>query len=605
MSSLYHNKSSLFDSFTKADKEDWVKQASLDLPSKDFDKLLLGKLVEGTPMYPFYTDEVKKANFVNFSQIHHKPYSPKSWKFQEVIRLNDDLTLTEANRVTLRFLEQGAESVYFDCTRFSADLDTSVLLKDILLECVTVCWEIPSDKQFYELYFPKNMRGSIYLNAIENHMSESAKRERGIEHLSSLLKQDFTHLKKLGINGWQYSNSGASVIQELGLSCNLVVEYLDHLTNLGHSAEHLFNNLELSLGTRSAYFVDIAKFRAIQQLLHQLAKCYEVEYSGKFPVRAASSLYNKSSYDIHANMLRNSSEAMAAILGGCSHISILPHDLQYAPENSFTRRIARNVSHILRHEAHLDLVHNPVEGSYALEELTSQITEQAWAYFLEIEKAGGLLTAFQNGKVKQDITAYSSKIKDEVSRQQKVFVGSNRYVDPNIMSSKSAANYFTKSKGADKMLENINLPALIESIRAEVDGKVAAGKSRPAVGLLSIDERAKPAIVNIRYSYVADILHSIGIHSEQLPDTLLGIKHPHPSLVKYDAVVLVSDDTIYATLNEEDMSQKIKNYSIPFLLAGLPKPIADRPQEYGVFECIYKGMNLPAFADKFFKRIKF
>ncbi|MEK6479775.1 methylmalonyl-CoA mutase family protein [Catalinimonas sp. 4WD22] len=605
MSSLYHNKTSLFDSFTKANKEDWIKQASLDLASKDFDKLLLGKTVEGIPMYPFYTDGVKRANFVNFFQIHDKAYSPKSWELQEVIRIDDEVNLTDTNRLALHILEQGVESICFDCTFLDTDLNTSILLKDILLEGVSICWKFDSGKRFDKLYFPENIRGSIYLHVIEKHIDKSTKKEQGIENLSTLLEQDLPQLKKLGVNAWQFSNSGASVIQELGLTCNLVVEYLDHLTNLGHPADHLFNNLEVTLGTRSAYFVDIAKFRAMQHLLHQLAKCYEVEYLGKFPLRAVSSLYNKSAYDIHANMLRNTSEAMAAILGGCSQISILPHDLQYAPEYSFSRRITRNVSHILRHEAHLDLVHNPVDGSYALDELTTQITEKAWAYFLEIENAGGLLTTFQNGKVEQDIAAYSSKIMEEVGCQQKVFVGSNRYVDPNIRRSKSAADFFNKIKGTDGILKTINLPSVIENIRAQVDRKVAEGKSRPTIGLLSIDEKANPAIVNIRYSFVQDILHSVGIYSEQVPDTLLKMKHPSNSLEKFHAVVLVSDDTIYVSLKEEDLNQKIKKYRIPFLLAGLPQKIADRRQEHGIFEFIYKGMNLPAFADKFFKRIKF
>ncbi|MDF9797596.1 methylmalonyl-CoA mutase [Catalinimonas alkaloidigena] len=605
MSSLYHNDSPLFTSFAKANKDSWIKQASTDLTGKDFDKLMQGKSAEGIKMYPFYTDEVNQANNLDLFEIHHKAYTPKPWEFQEVIFLNDQLTILQANQFALQMLEQGAESIYFDCSSWSSDLNSSILLENILLDGVTICWGFLSNSALEKLYFPENMRGSIYLNAIENYYTQKVKTERGIEQLSALLKRNLPGVKKLGVNAWHFSNCGATVIQEVALTCNLVAEYIDQLTDQGHSAQQLFSNLEVTLGTRSAYLVDIARYRATRYLLHQLAKCYGLDLQEKISLRALSSTYNKSSYDIYANMLRNTSEAMAAVLGGCNQVAIKPHDLQNSSEDSFSRRIARNVSHILKHEAHMELVQNPVDGSYALDELSRQIAEKAWQYFLEIEQEGGFMAAFEKGKFQNDIGKNAAKLRQEVSEQRKIFVGSNRYADLSMKGSKSTAQFPPQTMNTDQVIENINLPAVIENIRFQVDKKVAEGKSRPKVGVLSIDEKANAATINVRGSFVQDFLHAIGINSEELSGTLLSMEHPLNMLKKFDAIVLVSDDTTYASLTAEKLFQITKHYSLPFLLAGLPEMIAKRRQEYGVFGFIYKGIHVPELAENFLKRIKF
>ena len=84
----------------------------------------------------------------------------------------------------------------------------------------------------------------------------------------------------------------------------------------------------------------------------------------------------------HTNMVRAATQAMSAIIGGAKELYILPANVG-AGENptAFTRRIARNVQHILRLESYLDKVQDPAAGSFYIEKLTEELAKKAWAIF--------------------------------------------------------------------------------------------------------------------------------------------------------------------------------------------------------------------------------
>jgi methylmalonyl-CoA mutase len=78
-------------------------------------------------------------------------------------------------------------------------------------------------------------------------------------------------------------------------------------------------------------------------------------------------------------MLKSTTTAMSAILGGCNVITIMPEE----DEGSFKSRVARNVLTILREESYLNLTADATVGSYYLENLIEQISISAWKKFQE------------------------------------------------------------------------------------------------------------------------------------------------------------------------------------------------------------------------------
>jgi methylmalonyl-CoA mutase len=134
-------------------------------------------------------------------------------------------------------------------------------------------------------------------------------------------------------------------------------------------------------------------------------------------------------------MLRGTTAAMAAVLGGCDVLSVRAYDAALRPPDRFGTRIARNLQHLLKHEAHLDLVDDPAAGAYFLEAVTDQLARRAWGAFQEVEASGGLLAALQAGRVQSAIGDVRTRRIQAVDDRNRVLVGTNHY--PNVEEQRS------------------------------------------------------------------------------------------------------------------------------------------------------------------------
>lgn len=123
---------------------------------------------------------------------------------------------------------------------------------------------------------------------------------------------------------------------------------------------HELINVEISLGTN--FFYEVARLRSIRLALEQI-------FEGNCPtITAICAIPNEGESD-YSNLLRSTTEAMSAIVGGADLVWIQPYDKSDASGS----RWARNISHLLRHESHLHWVKDQGAGSYLIEDLCSQL----------------------------------------------------------------------------------------------------------------------------------------------------------------------------------------------------------------------------------------
>ena len=98
----------------------------------------------------------------------------------------------------------------------------------------------------------------------------------------------------------------------------------------------------------------------------------------------------KSADDPYTNLLRDTTEAMSAAIGGASTLLVEPH--------GYDAHLALNIPRILAEEAHLDAVADPAGGSYYVESLTDALAREAWALF---QQRRSRLTDAAAGHVRQ------------------------------------------------------------------------------------------------------------------------------------------------------------------------------------------------------------
>ena len=156
---------------------------------------------------------------------------------------------------------------------------------------------------------------------------------------------------------------------------------MDHLQKTGLGTIAIAQSLQVQFQTGTLYFVEIARHRAFRLLWLNWCKAWDLPlvYPDTNAVFAAEAYTD----EIYTNMIRATTMAMSAALGGARRITVAPCDTgrlhlsQQSP--AFARRIARNVQHLLKMESGIAVLNDPASGSYYIENLTVMLAEKAWS----------------------------------------------------------------------------------------------------------------------------------------------------------------------------------------------------------------------------------
>ncbi len=367
-------KSDLFSTFPKVSREQWLTIASAEINRKNPEEELqwaFGKL-KGSP---FYTREdltkVATHQPVILPPSDEAFKGPRCWYNTPIIKVLDEET---ANARGVQQLHQGVDGIVFNLQKKS----TVHLLP--LLESIEWPWCMVA------------FQASAYNESILNELDTISSKRNFQKHelqgfyLSETYPQHPQVLHNLIHNLGDYKNfrligvqspheDGVDQVSDL---LHQTVNRIDQLIGEGSSLELVMRNLFFSVTIGTDFFLEIAKLKSLRWLWYQVVKAYGVsDYSpGELFIHARSKAWANPAFEPHENMLKSTTAAMAAILGGCNALSI-----DAADEDDRLNRIALNVSHILREESHLNKVADPTAGSYYIESLVHQFAQLAWEKF--------------------------------------------------------------------------------------------------------------------------------------------------------------------------------------------------------------------------------
>ncbi|MCH2046814.1 MAG: methylmalonyl-CoA mutase family protein, partial [Saprospiraceae bacterium] len=124
--------------------------------------------------------------------------------------------------------------------------------------------------------------------------------------------------------------------------------------------------------------------RAFRRLWLALLEAYEYE-KAIYPYLAVQTTLSETKDDQYWNMISSTTQAMSAAVAGANSIAIVPSN-GVKESDEFTRRIARNVHHLLISESFMNRVVDPSAGSYYIENITQDISVSAWQTFCVLSK---------------------------------------------------------------------------------------------------------------------------------------------------------------------------------------------------------------------------
>lgn len=692
--------------------EDWKKQVEKDLKGESFDKKLTTKTYEEIILQPMYTSQDIKDipqtnNYPGFEHFlrgsNFSGYSGREW---EIAQEYNQALPEDMNEVLKYDLERGLNSINIvldNPTKLGLDADQStsgevgngglsisgvrkmqVLFKDIDLTNqpininggfsalpITLLFKAYADETRTSLM---NIKGSITSDPYEYLLTKgelpiSVKQIFDEIKLSTeLMIKSNSPVKTIGVSGMAFNNSGASAVQELAFTLATAVEYLQEMIDRGLKVDDVAKRIKFTFGIGSFYFMEIAKLRAVRMLWSKILETYGVkDENRKIFIHGKTSEINQTYFDPYVNMLRTTTEAFSAIVGGVDSIHTNPFDESFNESSSFSRRIARNTQIILKEESHLNQVIDPAGGSFFVEKLTDDIAQTAWKLFQSVEEQGGMLKAVQSGFVQNEISKTADAKKKDAAKRKSILVGINMYANPKeeMMETKrpdynaiykKRVEYIQKYRVTGNNVKHTGILEMLQRIADTnsydmIDNAVDAYLEGASLGEISRSIRSSDdagiKVTPFKQFRIAEMFEELRIASENYkkktgskPKVFLATMGPFKQFKaradfsraffevggfeivypngfdktdeavksaidsKAQAVVICSTDDTYPELVPAIVKGiKEKSKDVAVILAGYPKDQIEEHKKSGVDDFIYLGADAHQILNNLIKKI--
>jgi methylmalonyl-CoA mutase len=463
-------KNQLFSEFIKHTNNDWKLQVTKDLKGKDFNKSLTWIIDENIQIKSYFdADEVLELPLNSLQQSQNQRFV-KTWSNREIIRYKSE---KETNLLIVSLLEAGADSFLIDFSGVcDLEFEINKLLRDIKISDTPFFFKVENNTlnlvNALQIIAPYHWKGGIDNDILGRYFLTGIYDISQWETMGKVLRivQNFTSFKTHIINGNIFHNSGANVEQELAYTLASALEVIEKTAQQNISLPLIIQKLEFSISIGTNYFVEIAKIRALKFLWKKiLVDGYGLNENEIPPISIhcnTSSFYN-SSISPHTNMLRATTEAMSAVIGGCDSLSVRAFDETYQESNDFSRRISRNISTILKEESYFDKVIDPSAGSYFIENLTFEIAKNALKLLQDVENKGGIVEAFKQNFIQDEIKRNFDFKQNELLNTEKVMVGVNKFIFEEIPFIKLENVMKSKSNLGFDLLTDLRLSSLFET----------------------------------------------------------------------------------------------------------------------------------------------
>ena len=622
----------LFEEFEATSTDKWLEVVQKDLKGADFDKRLVTETLDGIKIRPFYRSE----NLPNTTESVVRGHVRTAMRpaFREEIR---ELNVGAANRHAMRSLERGAFELsvltYPMGVPIQNAADMAAFTEGIWIDSVPIHWLAgPFTRPMIGLITNEakrrgmdsaSLQGSVEFDPIMDRCAGWTSGDlsdwKGEFNATMDLLGAVPQFNTVTIRGSIIEKAGASLAQELAFSLGLFTEYLTVASERCDRSqlEDFVRRAEFRLGVGTNYFLEIAKLRAIKLLIQNVLDAFGIH--GVWPkLHAITTSTNKTLYDPFNNLLRATIEAMASTIGGVDSVSVAAYDQGYGAPDEFSEHLTRNTEALLLEEAYVGKVVDPLGGSYAVEQLTHDYAEAAWAQFKQIEAQGGFVASWESGFVGDLIRKIQAKRSKQVGSRKRTIVGTTVYPNPkehrlgDVKNRPSARQVLIPSIVLDKLTggelddylidQPVPSTALdpfrpswpFEHLRLRVERFVATGGKSPTILLAEFGDRK---MRRARSMFVQGFLGAGGYDMREAvvtnADELAELLKAEPVAT----VVLCSEDPAYL-----EFAQALKT-DIPVIVAGNPVDVIDDLKAAGVVDFIHIRLDqletLQQFHEKF------
>jgi len=560
----------LLEEFPPVGTAEWEAAIARDLKGTDYEKKLIWHTDEGLAVRPYYRTADLKGLANLDAAPGEFPYrrgvrARGGWRIREEIDVTD---LAKANQAARDAIAAGADEVSFGAVQVESAAELKLLVANLD--------EIP-------LHFEHADERLIRLLAgwMKGHkrapVSTGSDALKSLEFAADAIAASPVGFVPFTIHAEVFEERGGTAVEEIGFALAAGIDFLAAMQERKADLEHVAAAISFHFAIGTNYFFEIAKLRALRMMWARAAQSFGVVGQGsRARIAARTSRRNATVYDPHVNILRGTTEAMAAILGGADSVVVAPFDECYKRPDGASRRLARNTQLLLKHEAWLGHVADAAGGSYYVEALTDALARGGWNRMQEIEELGGYRKAMAAGVINRILTSGSVASEKSVLARRRVIVGTNQFANP--------SERVLGRIDARQMKNTKRCAREFEELRLRSERHAATGGRTPHVLLAEIgDMKMRMA----RSDFARNFFACAGFEIETRRFT----KAAAIAVAESDVIVLCSSDAEYAGLTAELMpAVKELRRETPVIVAGNPES-AEQLKAAGIADFVHLRSN--------------
>ncbi len=282
----------------------------------------------------------------------------------------------------------------------------------------------------------EQLRGTIQNDILKEYSSRGTfifppkPSMRIITDIFSYCSEKVPQWNTISISGYHIREAGATAVQELAFTIYDGITYVEECIKRGLDVDQFAGRLSFFWNSHIDFFEEIAKMRAARRMWARIMK---ERFKAKKPrsmmcrfhtQTAGCSLTAQEPYN---NIIRTTTEALAAILGGTQSLHTNSLDEVYMIPSEEAVRIALRTQQILADETGVANVIDPLAGSYFVEALTDKMEEEAMAYIRKLDELGGMVAAIEKDYPQMEIADAAYQFQQQVERGEKIIIGVNKF----------------------------------------------------------------------------------------------------------------------------------------------------------------------------------
>jgi methylmalonyl-CoA mutase N-terminal domain/subunit len=234
----------------------------------------------------------------------------------------------------------------------------------------------------------------------------------------------------VSVVGQHMQQAGATPAQAMAFTLCTATQYAEDCIARGMAPDSFLPRFTFFFDISISFFEEIAKLRAGRRLWAKITRerlGANDARSMRFKFHAQTSGVDLTRQQPLNNIARVAVQAMAGIFGGLQSLHTDAYDEVFSTPTADAARIAVATQNILRDEAHLTDVADPLGGSYYVETLTNQMEQEIEKVIAQVDAAGGMFKAVESGLVQRLIGDSALAFQEQVESGKQKIVGVNAF----------------------------------------------------------------------------------------------------------------------------------------------------------------------------------